>query len=291
MAEEGTTKDRRRQSPIKWPGGKRWLAGQVAPILRRETRGMYYEPFCGAGSMFLEVGPAGAVLADINDELVNCLCVIKEKPEALLRSIWRWTNTKECYERVRKQRPRKAVTRAARFLYLIRTAWGGVYRLNQHGEFNVPFGNSGRTLCRKEPVMELSKALQVAALHRGDFSTQVDMAGAGDVIYCDPPYVTQRGNGTFVRYNERLFAWRDQERLASGLKRASERGAFIVLSNAWHSEILALYRGWYAAKVERHSAIARDVLSRRKTCEAVIVNRTVDEWECHVRGTRLHLLR
>jgi len=269
------------QPPLKWPGGKRWLARQLAPLLSGETNGTYYEPFFGAGAMFLKVGPKDAVVCDINEGLVNCLRVIRDSPESLLDTVWRWSNTRECYDMVRRCRPRTALTRAARFLYLNRTCWGGIYRVNRKGEFNVPFGNSGRPICRKAAVLKFSQALQTVKLYAADFASVIDIAKSGDTVYCDPPYTCKRANGTFIRYNDRLFAWRDQERLAECLRQAVGRGVFVAVSNAWHPAILSLYQGWFAAKVTRQSLVARDVLNRQRTCEALIVSRPPVDWGSH----------
>ncbi len=134
---------------LKWPGGKRWLAPWLAEIIRPELGGSYYEPFLGGGAVFLQLSPATAVLSDLNEDLITTLDTIRNYPERVVHAAWRFTNTKTCYERVRKMGPRTDIGAAARFLYLNRTCWGGIYRLNRKGEFNTPFGNSGRAICRK----------------------------------------------------------------------------------------------------------------------------------------------
>lgn len=262
------------QTPfLKWPGGKRWLAGRVAPILKAELQCRYFEPFLGAGAMYLAVRPDSAMLGDSNRDLIEFWSTIREWPNEVVQSVWRFTNTRECYYQVRSSRPTSAIGRAARFLFLNRTCWGGVYRLNQEGHFNVPFGGSERTICRRSDVIAVAEAMQGSQLAAGDFATTMRVAGRGDVVYCDPPYTTKGAGNGFVRYNESLFSWSDQLRLATTAKSARRRGAFVAVSGLDHSEILELYTGWWVARFSRHSLIGRDIASRRKISEVVVFSR------------------
>ena len=193
---------------LKWPGGKRWLVPQLAPILQEGLRGRYFEPFLGSGAMFLGTEPSEAVLSDINNELITTLTEIASDPERVVAAVWRFSNTADCYYRVRRSQPRTAIGVAARFLYLNRTAWGGVHRLNRRGEFNTPFGDSGRVICRLKPVQKAAALFADATLLSGDFEEVVDLAREGDVIYADPPYVgPHTGHDHFKRYNKSGFSW------------------------------------------------------------------------------------
>ena len=263
---------------LKWPGGKRWLAPVLTSLLREELSGTYFEPMLGSGAVFLKLAPTSAHLADMNAELVSCLETIRDHPEAVIRRLWHLSNTADCFYRVRSMKPRTKVGLAARFVFLNRTCWGGLYRINRAGEFNVPFGNSKRVICRKASLMSVAKCLRGVRLRCADFEATIAIAGKGDVVYADPPYVSVGQNNGFVRYNEHLFAWRDQERLARASRSAARRGAFVTVSGLWHDSVLALYPGWWAIRVERDSLIAREVACRRPVSEVLIFSRRPRCW-------------
>lgn len=258
---------------LKWPGGKRWLAPVIVPALRGELRGKYYEPFIGGGAVFLSLNPGSAVLSDTNQELITCLRVVRKSPDKVVRAVWRLSNSRECYYRVRRSVPRHEVTQAARFVYLNRTCWGGIYRLNRSGEFNVPFGDSGRTICCAESVLGMAARLKNVTLATSDFEAMIDKANKGDVVYCDPPYTVKGENNGFVRYNESIFRWSDQERLMTACSKARRRGVFVVVSGLCHPNVRELYRGWWSLKIPRYSLVSRDVESRKSVNEIVFFSR------------------
>ncbi len=267
--------DKTIHSLLKWPGGKAWLAGRLSKIFETELTpsGVYFEPFFGGGAIFFHLQPQQAVLSDINLELIDFYKYVRDHDNAVIRRVWSYSNTRECYYRVRKMRPRTQIGQAARFLFLNRTCWGGVFRLNQDGVFNVPFGNSGRTICHRENVMQAAKALKRACLEVDDFQHIIAKARCGDCVYVDPPYTTLgQGNG-FLRYNEKLFKWADQRRLAISCLEAAERGAFIAVSGLWHEELLKLFPVWWAWKVERQSLISRTIEGRHSIYEVVLFSR------------------
>jgi DNA adenine methylase len=258
---------------LKWPGGKRWLTSILGTVLQTELHGTYFEPFLGAGAVFLAMRPKKAVLADVNADLIEFVKTVKRYPELVVESVWRLSNSKDCYYRVRGSAPRTRIGRAARFLYLNRTCWGGVYRLNREGRFNVPFGNSGRTICNRNDVVRASKAFRTAKLTAADFQPIMARAGTGDVVYADPPYTTRGAGNGFIRYNESLFRWEDQQRLAKAAHEAAERQAFVAVSGLNHFEFLELYPGWWVAEFERASNVGRDLQSRVRICEVVVFSR------------------
>lgn len=166
----------------------------------------------------------------------------------------------------------KPVTAAARFIYLSKTCWGGIFRVNKNGQFNVPFGGSERTICRKENLLACVKIFEKAEITCSDFEPIIDKVGEGDVVYADPPYTSIGQNNGFIRYNERLFAWKDQERLAAACKRASERIAVIIVSGLWHESLLDLYSNWNAFRLERISRISAKKEGRGKEFEVLFLN-------------------
>jgi DNA adenine methylase len=149
-----------------------------------------------------------------------------------------------------------AHTRAARFVYLNRAGFNGLYRVNARGEFNVPFGRYARPLVH--PVDRLHKAaalLADATLQVADFEDVISSAKRGDFLYVDPPYTTKHSNNGFLRYNERLFSWADQIRLSECLRAADKRGVLILLSNSSHRTVARLYGQFNAYPVIRPSLV------------------------------------
>lgn len=258
---------------LKWPGGKRWLAPLLVPLLRDELRGTYFEPFLGGAAVFLSLAPARAELSDINGELVQFLRTMKASPAAVINLAASRSNTRRNYYRIRDSRPTDRIERAARFLFLNRTAWGGIYRLNRAGEFNVPFGNSKRPVIPAEGVGDAVRVFRRAALKESDFEEQIARAISGDVVYADPPYTTRGQFNGFVRYNEEIFSWSDQVRLSEASRSAKRRGVFVAVSGVFHRDMARLYENWWVLIHDRHSLIARDVASRRQVAEAVYLSR------------------
>lgn len=258
---------------LKWPGGKRWLAPTLREVIRRELMGTYYEPFVGAGAVFLATRPLHASLSDTNPALIDFMTTISAHPNAVVQAVWKWSNSADCYSRVRDSQPRSDIGRAARFLYLNRTCWGGVFRTNQKGEFNVPFGNSGRKLCSLKHVLDVAAQYANASMVERDFEPAIHLATKGDVVYADPPYTGKGENNGFIRYNEKLFSWRDQERLAAACRSARNRGVFVVVSGVLHPDLLSLYKGWWVLRLRRHSRVSRTVSARRQICEVLLFSR------------------
>src|SRR5205823_6176999 len=148
---------------------------------------------------------------------------------------------------------------AARMLYLNRTAFGGIYRINRQGEFNVPYGGGQRTtasLWEKHLICRASRVLQNTMILHSDFESVLNQAQVGDVVYCDPTYTVTHGNNGFRRYNEPNFSWADQERLAAAAKRAASKGVTVFVSNAHHESLRSLYSGASFRVFERHSCVA-----------------------------------
>lgn len=261
---------------LKWPGGKRWISNAIKQFVScelDERRGRYIEPFLGAGSVFLTLRPKRALLADINADLISFLQIVRNEPEKVVDATRELSNQSECYYRVRSSCPRSRIRWAARFLYLNRTCWGGVYRENKRGEFNVPFGNSGRAICNRKEVVSISKRFRNVKLRTQDFEVSFSDARHGDVVYADPPYTSKGQYNGFVRYNENLFSWKDQVRLSKTARKARRRGAFVIISGVMHRDVLSLYRNWWVASIHRESTIAKDVAYRKTFNEALIFSR------------------
>ena len=244
---------------LKWPGGKRWLAVELAKLIRPILSGVYYEPFLGGGATFFELAPRRAVLSDINADLVNVYLQVQKNNRTLLERLKKMRVEVCVYNNIRTRTSRSGLQRAVDFLYLNRTAWGGIYRLNSSGRFNVPYGGGKRTpepLWRNGRLSRAAKALEKAEIFACDFELMLERATAGDVVYCDPTYTVAHDHNGFVRYNEKNFSWADQSRLADACARAVKQGACVFVSNAHHPSIKRLYSDSKARKFSRKSLVS-----------------------------------
>ena len=258
---------------LRWPGGKRWVAPVLAGIVRKSLFGKYIEPFLGGGAVFFRVGPEEAVLGDINPNLIDTYTAIRDTPHEVIELLRGWVATEEMFYRLRHWNPAKREERAARFLFLNRTAFAGIYRENREGRYNVPFGGGQRThhlLFESDLLLRASTALASARLVSGDFSALVGCAGQGDVIYCDPPYPSTLP-GAFSRYNGRRFSWDDQVRLARAVRAAHDRGATVLVSNAREPRVEELYEGAQMLVLERSSLVSRTRAGRGPVSEVLFV--------------------
>lgn len=259
---------------LKWPGGKRWVVPHLKRILEGKVFQRYIEPFLGGGAIFFAMNPSCAILSDINQDLINTYEQVRGHPLQLVERLRRIPVSAERYSEIRYSEPISPFERAVRFLYLNRTAFSGMYRLNKLGKFNVPFGGGGRTpapLWKDNLLSQASHMLKNATLFAGDFEESLLLAEKGDLVFCDPTYTSVHNNNGFVRYNERNFAWADQERLARACLEAAERGATVIVSNAFHREITGLYHSAEHFTVERKSLLCPVSSKRRAVKEYLFV--------------------
>jgi DNA adenine methylase len=264
----------RREPFLKWPGGKRWLAPLLLKIARTQRFSVYREPFLGGGALFFALNPDAAILSDINGELINTYRQVKLHPDLLLSSLRQLPTNRKTYYSVRNAVGDSRIERAVRFLYLNRTAFGGLYRLNLDGVFNVPFGGGERTpapLWTRKLIVSATAALRGARLLTCDFEEALRSAGRDDLVYCDPTYTVAHNNNGFVRYNESNFSWEDQKRLAACCHAAARRGAFIIVSNAHHEDLLGLYRPHRHLSLSRTSCLCPDASYRRLITEYIFL--------------------
>jgi DNA adenine methylase len=259
---------------LKWPGGKRWMAKSLIYIISQRLIKHYYEPFLGGGAVFFSLLPDMATLSDINIDLINVYKQVRDKPQELIEGLKQLPVTKNAYYHIRDNYGDDLLERAIRFLYLNRTAFGGIYRLNSNGEFNVPYGGGNRTteiLWKTGLIEKASKALKGKELLVSDFGDIIGKAGFGDVVYCDPTYTTSHSNNGFIRYNEKNFSWTDQKRLAYAAKEACRRGALVLVSNADFPPICELYDPIDPRILERKSLVSRNPKCRKQIKEYLFI--------------------
>lgn len=255
---------------LKWAGGKRWLASSGL-MPRPDDFENYIEPFLGGGAVFFSIAPKSAIVSDVNEELINLYQCIRDVPEeitALMQNHQEAHCARHFYE-VRADAPDSAVKRAARTLYLNRTCWNGLYRVNLKGQFNVPIGTKSKVFDPDECFLEVAKRLKNADISCCDFAETIDKATANDFLFVDPPYTVRHNENGFLKYNETIFSWADQVRLHNSLKDAADRGTSIVITNADHPSLHELYADFQYRKLFRSSVLAGKNSGRGQTSEAM----------------------
>jgi DNA adenine methylase len=262
---------------LRWVGSKRYLLGLIIEHLPR-TYGTYFEPFLGAASLYFLLQPSSAVLSDKCIPLMQTYEAVRDNVGTVIRCMNSLSPTKRAYYKVRSEDPRGRFKRAANFIYLNYACWNGLYRVNSLGKFNVPFGRP-KTKNLADPLNLQSCARSLGqpgvSLISGDFEDAVSAAIAGDLVYFDPPYVTKHNSNGFRDYNESLFHWFDQVRLASVAADLVKRGVHVLVSNARHADIEALYPDFMPVVITRKSTLASNSSFRGRTEELLLVSRAI----------------
>ncbi|TGL17912.1 Dam family site-specific DNA-(adenine-N6)-methyltransferase [Leptospira yanagawae] len=257
---------------LKWAGGKRWLIDKYGDKFFSNPDRLI-EPFVGSGAVYFGLSPKRAILCDKNADLINTYQAIKDDWQTVVKhlKIHDRNHSYEYYYKLRSQKNRSYAAKAAQFIYLNRTCWNGLYRVNRKGEFNVPMGSKTKVVMDTDDFEKISKQLTNAKLLSGDFTLAINQAKQGDFVFADPPYTVKHNNNGFVKYNEGLFSWDDQIRLRDSLQEAIKRGAKVLVTNAYHSSVRSLYQGMgEIMKLNRPSIIAANSSARGIYEEMVI---------------------
>lgn len=233
---------------LRWVGGKRNLVTRLRQLLPADiTERTYREPFLGAASLFFALRPAKAVLSDLNEHLIACYESVRDAPSAVaayLRDHAR-NNTPDYYYRVRDEYNQRkfSAAQASRFIYLNKTCFNGVFRVNRKGEFNVPYGDkSNPTFPDRSWLEEAGAALRKSELLTIPFETAIGMVRKNDFIYLDPPYPPINGTSYFTHYTADRFGEDSQRRLAELAREVDRKGALFMMTNADTDLIRSLYR-------------------------------------------------
>ena len=257
---------------LKWAGGKRWAVAAGAfpypPMFKR-----YFEPFLGSGSVFFSLLPENALLSDVNSELIELYEVMRDEPSGLFVRMERH-HRKHCktyYYEVRGLVPQEKIDRAARTLYLNRTCWNGLYRVNLKGQFNVPIGTKDKVILDSDNFHKTAAALSNANIKCCDFGESINQAEEDDFVFIDSPYTVKHNTNGFLKYNEKIFSWDDQVRLKNSIALAAERGVKIMATNANHESIIDLYDGVCQYRtLERFSVLSGDPAKRGMISEILL---------------------
>lgn len=267
---------------LKWVGGKGQLLKTLSRLIENKSL-TYYEPFLGGGATFFHFASKHrfqrAVLNDFNPELVNCYTVVRDRLPELLKRLDEYKastawNTEDQFKEVRAAEHTDAIERAARMVYLNKTAFNGLYRVNRSGKFNAPFGKyDNPTLYDRTNIEQCSETLQrYATLRTGDYAEAVQDAVAGDLVYFDPPYVPVSETASFTSYAGQ-FGVEEQKQLAVLFRELFDRGVIVILSNSDAPLVRELYHGFDQHIVGARRSINSDGDKRGEVNELVVVGK------------------
>lgn len=247
---------------LKWAGGKTQLLDRILPALPDKIA-VYYEPFVGGAAVFFALAEQErferAVLSDRNPELVEVYRALRDDAESVIRALKRYHYDKDEYYKIRASVPAKTAARAARVIYLNKTGYNGLYRVNRSGAFNVPFGrHKNPNICNAEALLAAARALQRAQIEDADFEDVAQRAVPGDAVYLDPPYLPLSRTASFTAYDRHPFGLDEHRRLARVFAELGRRNVRAVLSNSDTAETRKLYAPFSIARVR----VARPINSR-----------------------------
>jgi DNA adenine methylase len=272
---------------VKWAGGKAQLLSQLEPFFPAGFE-RYVEPFVGGGAVFFHFYRQGrlsgkpSLLIDSLEDLIDCYRAVQNRVEDLIGELQRHEANKHdkeyfyevrAWDRAPDYAQRDEIERAARFLFLNRICYNGLYRVNRRGEFNVPFGrHRNPTICAADNLRAVSQALQGVVLLAGDFTLCLETAAPGDFVYLDPPYDPLSDTANFTSYTSNDFGAADQQRLAELFRSLDRRGCQVMLSNSSTQFIRDLYAGYEQIEVQANRAISSKGNARGPIPELLVVN-------------------
>ncbi len=281
-----TTFTKKYQSFIKWVGGKRGLLKQLLPLFPKEFKN-YHEPFLGGGAVFFELYSLGYLknkkiyLSDINSELINAYNVVKNSPIELISNleIYKEKHSKEFYYKIRALDREDGflkmneLKRATRFIYLNKTCFNGLYRVNKKGYFNTPIGNyKNPNIADRDTILSASEALQNAIISNKPFSEIVNNVNKDDLVYFDPPYYPLNNTSNFTSYDSNCFLENEQFELFELFNKLSEKCVKVVKNNSDTDFIKELYQKYDINIVSANRFINSKSSGRGKINEVIITN-------------------
>ncbi len=259
---------------LKWAGGKTQLLEHLGRFMT-QFEGRYYEPFLGGAALFFSLRRRNVQLSDINEELISCYLAVRDFVDEVISELDRHKYDKDHFYAVRELDPMNLSipARAARTIFLNKTGFNGLYRVNGSGRFNVPFGrHRNPTICDRDNLRACSEALQSVEIRVADFEQVAEVARAGDFVYFDPPYVPLSDTADFTAYAPGGFSWTSQQQLAKLFAHLTKRGVKAMLSNSDVPELRKLYRKFRIEQVTATRRINSNVDARGNTVELVVLN-------------------
>lgn len=272
---------------VKWVGGKRGLLSQIIPLLP-ENFNNYFEPFVGGGALFFELFSQGKLknkkvyLFDVNSELINTYNIVKKYPDLLVNEleIFKQKHSKEFYYEVRAWDReddfllRDELLRATRFIYLNKTCFNGLYRVNKKNQYNVPIGSYKKpNICDAQIIFSASEALQNANIINSSYKNVLKYAKKDDLVYFDPPYYPLTETSSFTSYSEFDFLENEQFELFEVFDRLSDNGVNVMHSNSDTEFIKDLYKSYDIQEILANRFINSKSSGRGKISELIVLNK------------------
>lgn len=259
---------------VKWVGGKRQLIKQfqkmkLYPVKDFDpVKNSYFEPFVGGGAIFFDLLPHKAYLSDMNFELVTTYNVIKNDVDSLIKSLRKHPYNKEYFLKLRAKKVSSltALQIASRFIYLNRTCFNGLYRVNSKGGFNVPFGdNKNPLICDEINLRKVSKYLKNVEIKHQDYKEAIKKAKKGDFVYLDPPYHPMSSTSSFTSYTKEAFGEKEQIELRDTFLKLHKKGCFVMLSNSNADFINKIYGELKSYNIKIHKVDAGRSINSKGT--------------------------
>ncbi|MFK7933106.1 MAG: DNA adenine methylase [Saprospiraceae bacterium] len=263
---------------VKWAGGKRQLLPQIEQFIPTDF-GTYYEPFLGGGAVLFYLQPERCVVNDVNTEIINVYQAVKSDVDALIEILKSYKNESEFYYEIRSwdRQPKydkmTKTERAARVIYLNKTCFNGLFRVNRQGQFNVPFGKYKKpNIINEATLRAVSEFLQKSdcQLLSTDFAKVISDATANDFVYFDPPYDPISSSSSFTGYTLNGFDKAQQERLKETCDELNQKGAKFLLSNSATDFIKDLYSD-YQIEIVRAGRNINSVGTKRGKIDEVLI--------------------
>ena len=258
---------------LKWAGGKRRLLPQMLPHLPARF-GRYHEPFMGSAALFFHLGPRRAVLSDTNDRLIRAYQGLRDDPDGVIELLSSYRHDRAFFERMRKRNidARSDVEVAAWLIYLNKTGYNGLYRVNSKNGFNVPFGRYEKpAFYDPDTLRRCSAALAGADIKLEDFAKTTRKAKKNDLVYFDPPYVPLSATSSFASYTKGGFGPEEQERLRDVALELKKRGVWVLLSNSSAPSVWKLYEKDFDIAEVRATRVVNSKASGRGAVTEVLI--------------------
>jgi len=259
---------------LKWIGSKRWLKKEIGFLIDRVTFNNYHEPFLGSGAVFFENTINSGYLNDLNEELIITYKVVQNSPNELLMVIKGLPQNEEAFYQIREIVPDSDLEKAARFIYLNKSSYNGLYRVNNDGKFNASYGKRKFDLSRLSSlIMNCSNRLQSCEITYGDYKDTLVNVRQGDIVFLDPPYSISENKG-YTRYTTSKFQMEEQFVLREYIESIKKIGAKYILTNEYNDNVITCFNELNDRSIvaTRKSVVSRTIEDRVKYNEVIYTN-------------------
>ncbi|CAN5187309.1 DNA adenine methylase [soil metagenome] len=249
---------------LKWAGGKTQLLSELSEFIPLDFN-KYIEPFIGGGAFYFSLNPRDAVIADLNEELILTYKAVQNNIDGVIDGLREYKHEESFYYEIRSLKPKNLslAERAARLIYLNKTCFNGLYRVNKKGEFNVPYGKGNGEFLNEESLRDAHEFLQGTEIIHSDYLDVLKQyAEEGDFIFLDPPYYPVGKYSDFKRYTKEFFYHEDHVNLKKEFDRLVKLGCHVILTNSDNPVIIDLYKDYEIQTVETRRMISSNPKTR-----------------------------